>query len=218
MLKKYRKKVEDKFSNIEYADISWLNLLVGGNIFFTLGAVINIIYPSYPNDVVEVIALFIFMNITGIKGVLQAGNFIKQSVDIVSEEEVELHQALASNAQLLQDQDSIILSQKLKKYMLDEKPYLNPTLSLKDLAAAMDTYPHYITRILHSTFNQNFYDFVNHYRVQEAERQLAEPSKNNLTILAVAYDSGFNSKATFNRVFKEKKGITPTEFKSSVLQ
>jgi len=100
--------------------------------------------------------------------------------------------------------------------MKQEKPYLNQSLSLKDLAKSMDVYPHYITQVLSTITQQNFYDFVNQYRIEEAERLFTSPSKSKYTILSIAYDCGFNSKATFNRVFKEKKGKTPTKYKIAI--
>lgn len=98
--------------------------------------------------------------------------------------------------------------------METEQPYINMDLTLKDLATALDTYPYYITQVLNTVFNQNFYDFINTYRVEEVQRRLSDPQFKNLTILAVAYDCGFNSKSSFNRIFKQKTGLTPSQYKN----
>jgi AraC-like DNA-binding protein len=58
----------------------------------------------------------------------------------------------------------------------------------------------------------NFYDFINGYRIMEAKRLLLDPSKRHYTVLAIAFESGFNSKTTFNKVFRKVTGLTPTEF------
>ena len=210
MVRKYRRKIKENYSNIELADISWLIILICGNLFFAVNATIEVLFSGYPAEFVEEAALFVFMNITGIKGMLQAAVFIKQPVE---EGNVTERKIVYTDNYGLKGPEVEKLSERLREYVEREKPYVNPTLSLKDLAMAMDTYPHYITLILNTVFNQNFYDFINHYRVVEAEHQLIDPSKAKLTIVAIAYDCGFNSKATFNRVFKEKKGVTPTEYK-----
>ena len=212
MVRRYRYKVKEIYSKVEYADLSWLIILTGGLLFFVLNIIVKKLYSGYPGEQIEIVALFVFINITVLKAMLQAAIFIKQptETDNVPEE----HKVAYTNYGL-KGPEAEILSGRLRKYMEQEKPHLNPALSLKDFALAMDTYPHYITQVLNTIFNQNFYDFVNHYRIEEAERQLADPSKKNLTILAIAFDCGFNSKATFNRVFKEKKGITPSEYKMS---
>lgn len=93
-----------------------------------------------------------------------------------------------------------------------KKPYLNMYLNLSELAESLNTYPHYLTQILNTIFYQNFYDFINSYRTDEAKNELINPHNNNLTILAIAYNCGFNSKSSFNRIFKQKTGVTPSEY------
>lgn len=88
-------------------------------------------------------------------------------------------------------------------------------LTLKDLASALDIYPHYITQVLNTVFNQNFYDFINNYRIEEVKERLRDSQYRNLTVLAIAYDCGFNSKSTFNRIFKQKTGLTPTQYRNN---
>jgi AraC-like DNA-binding protein len=63
---------------------------------------------------------------------------------------------------------------------------------------------------------KNFYNLVNDYRVEEVKRRLEDPQYKHLTILAIAYDSGFNAKSSFNTIFKEKTGSTPSEYLKSV--
>jgi AraC-like DNA-binding protein len=94
------------------------------------------------------------------------------------------------------------------------RPYINPDLSLRDLADLLGVYPHYVTQILNTLFNQNFYDFVNTYRIDEAKKLLTDSYKSNkVPILTIAYNCGFNSKSSFNRIFKQKTGLTPSEYR-----
>ena len=94
-----------------------------------------------------------------------------------------------------------------------EKPYLDANLTLQELAGRVSISLNHLSQLLNERLNQTFFDFVNSYRVQEAKRELCNPAKAHLTILAIAYDVGFNSKSSFNSAFKKHTGITPSEFK-----
>ena len=93
-----------------------------------------------------------------------------------------------------------------------EKPYINTELSREHLAQQLDISVHHLSEVLNINFGQNYYNFINAYRVEEAKRILDTDNK-NLTMLAIAFDSGFNSKASFNRVFKKITGTTPSQYK-----
>ncbi len=72
---------------------------------------------------------------------------------------------------------------------------------------------HYITQILNEKHKKNFFTFINEYRVKEVIERLIDPRYRHYTILAIAFDSGFNSKTTFNSIFKTQTGLTPSEFR-----
>ena len=96
--------------------------------------------------------------------------------------------------------------------MIDYKLYLNPDLSLKDLASYLELPANYVSQLLNLGFQKNFSEYVNSYRVNEfKERVLLEEYK-GLTLMAVAYDSGFNSKTVFNTFFKKIEGTTPNSY------
>ena len=100
---------------------------------------------------------------------------------------------------------------RLTAHMTAARPYLQPELTLGELAAQLRTNTTWLSRVINSGCGQNFNDFVNEYRVQEAERRLQDPRYQHFTLLAVALESGFNSKSTFNRVFRKLRGATPSE-------
>ncbi|WGF91677.1 helix-turn-helix domain-containing protein [Aequorivita marisscotiae] len=103
-------------------------------------------------------------------------------------------------------------SKELEQIMIDYKLYLNPDLSLKDLASYLELPANYVSQLLNLGFQKNFSEYINTFRVEEfKERVLLEESK-ELTIMAVAYDSGFNSKTVFNTFFKKIEGITPNMY------
>ncbi len=95
-----------------------------------------------------------------------------------------------------------------------EKLYLDPNLSLSQLARKIGLNPTQLSFIINKGKGINFNDFINQYRVEHVKSQLVDPEKKHLTILSIAYDSGFNSKATFNRVFKRISGKSPSAFRN----
>ncbi|TGE29110.1 helix-turn-helix domain-containing protein [Hymenobacter metallicola] len=100
---------------------------------------------------------------------------------------------------------------RLLAHMAAAQPYLAPELTLGELAAQLRTNTSWLSRVINAGCGQNFNDFINEYRVREAETRLQDPRFRHYTLLAVALEAGFNSKSTFNRVFKKLRGITPGE-------
>jgi AraC-like DNA-binding protein len=100
---------------------------------------------------------------------------------------------------------------KLLALMADEQPWLKPELTLTELAKRLRIAPALLSRVINSGCEQNFNDFVNAYRVREAQRLLADPRFAHYSLVGVALESGFNSRSTFNRVFKKVTGQAPSE-------
>ncbi|MGQ7868814.1 ligand-binding sensor domain-containing protein [Sunxiuqinia sp. sy24] len=104
------------------------------------------------------------------------------------------------------------LIDRLNSLMSANKPYLNCKLGLTDLAEELCVSPNQLSALLNEQIGQPFYDYVNEFRIEEVKRRLMDPSEKKKTILAIAWECGFNSKSAFNRVFKINTGITPSEF------
>ena len=101
----------------------------------------------------------------------------------------------------------------LIRYMEKEKPYLESELTIKQLARHLSIPYLHLSQVINERLNKNFYHFINQYRVEEAKRQLAElRNRPGKTILAVAHESGFNSKSSFNLVFKQFVKLTPSQY------
>ncbi|MFS4467827.1 helix-turn-helix domain-containing protein [Maribacter sp. 2210JD10-5] len=115
----------------------------------------------------------------------------------------------------LSDDERKSIMNTLLSYMEQEKPYLDTEFSQKALSDQLDISSHHLSEVLNINLGKNFYSFINLYRVEEA-KNIIENDSENLTMIAIAYDSGFNSKASFNRVFKEVTGSTPSVYKESV--
>ena len=103
--------------------------------------------------------------------------------------------------------------EKLISYVEVNKPYLNRDLSIYDLSQLTGIPRHYITQILNENHKRNFFTFINEYRVNEVIERFNDPHFSHYTILAIAYDAGFNSKTTFNAIFKNQTGLTPSQFR-----
>jgi AraC-like DNA-binding protein len=103
---------------------------------------------------------------------------------------------------------------QLKEMMEKNRLFLEPELTIQMLGEKLNVSPYYISQVLNQRLKTNFYDFVNQYRVEEAKILLLAPSNGNFTILSIAFDSGFNSKTTFNTVFKKFTAQTPSQFKT----
>lgn len=101
---------------------------------------------------------------------------------------------------------------QLKQLMLEEKPYLDAKLSLHKLSEISGIPQAKLSTTINQMSAQNFYDFVNGYRVDEVKYKLLNEDLEKYSMLGIAEDSGFNSKASFNRIFKKHTGLTPTEF------
>jgi len=103
--------------------------------------------------------------------------------------------------------------EKLRQLIVTDELYLNANLSLRSLSQKSGFAPSQLSKIINIAAGQNFNDFVNQYRVEHVKDALKKTSNSNLSILAIALDSGFNSKATFNRVFKKFTGQSPSVFR-----
>jgi TolB-like protein/AraC-like DNA-binding protein/Tfp pilus assembly protein PilF len=107
---------------------------------------------------------------------------------------------------------------QLKQLMSDQKPYLEPELTLRKLAEMLGIQANQLSQLLNKGFDKNFAEFVNSYRLKAFKEKLADPKQQHLTLLALAYDSGFNSKTVFNTFFKKMTGITPKEYWKSAVK
>ena len=105
---------------------------------------------------------------------------------------------------------------KLKKYMIDEKPFLDPALTIQDISKEMNVPVRELSVLINHQLGQHFYDFVNTYRIENAMETLKDPSKSKVTVLEILYEVGFNSKSSFNTAFKKHTGNTPTEYRKSL--
>lgn len=171
------------------------------------------IIPKYSNKLIDAvdwypiyIPLAIIIYWLGIKGYIVSQtevNLIKKTQAINSTLSAEtIHQTIAS----------------LKKSMMNDKLFLNPNLNLNLLSEQTSIPQKTISFVLNQNLNKSFSEFVNEYRVEAFKEKILQPETNNLTIAGVALECGFSSQATFQRIFKQSTGISPSEFRKSSLQ
>lgn len=216
----YRKKIIQYFSNIYKLELNWiLTFLILFSISFLYDTVQEIIDLSFTdlgyqerwwlNLYLAIITLFI-----GIKGYYTDTtklnklkfSFSPKTIGIPEYKNEMEDKSIADEELLL-----------VKNLMENEKAYLNPELNLADLAKQANLTRGQLSEIINSGFNKNFNDFVNGYRVEAFKNKLKENKHQQMSLLGIAQDCGFNSKATFNRVFKKLTNYSPTEYLKSQL-
>jgi len=104
------------------------------------------------------------------------------------------------------------LSETIVTYLKDKKPYLNNDYNLQMMADDLDITKHKLSQVINSGQKKNFYKFINEFRVEEVKEKLTDPTYQHYSILGIALECGFNSKTSFNRIFKEETGFTPTQY------
>jgi AraC-like DNA-binding protein len=101
----------------------------------------------------------------------------------------------------------------LERLMQQEKLYLHETLNLRTLANRLQKDPNLISYLLNSILHKSFFDYVNEFRIEEVKSRINNPAYAHLKMVEIAYESGFNSKATFNRVFRKLTGKSPSDYR-----
>lgn len=112
----------------------------------------------------------------------------------------------------LSEEDAGRIHQALRQLLDTQKPFTDPDLTLTDLARLLSVHHNVLSQVINSKENKTFYDLVNERRIEEFIQRMSQPLRHQYTLMAIAYDCGFNSKASFNRNFKKYTGLTPTEY------
>ncbi|HBE40474.1 MAG TPA: hypothetical protein DDW27_04600 [Bacteroidales bacterium] len=218
------KKHQDNLRNlISYTSnvitLNWLKILsisfyVAFLILFILGG-LNMIGDIIPFDPYFVVFGFIsvFSFVYSFLGIRQPVIF-GQEIEISQEAKKSESEKYIKSG--LKDDQADEYLKILINIMETDKPFLDRDLSIHDLAMLTGIPRHHITQVLNEKHGKNFFTFINEYRVKDVISRFSDPANNNFTILAIAYDSGFNSKTTFNSIFKLQTGLTPSEFREKI--
>lgn len=216
LIARYRRLIDENFAYKEGINLNWLQMFITGifSVYFVVavfsalkwGFSVNFGFdPSY--IFFSLIVLFVFF--LGYFGIRQQDVFANPAVT----KEIALPKAKTEYQNSgLKEEDARILHNKLKRLMLEEKPYLEPKLSLGNLAQQLSVSVNYLSQAINQCEGKNFHDFVNEFRVNEFIQAAKLPENKNYNILGLAFDAGFNSKSSFNQIFKKQTGKTPSEF------
>ncbi|MDX1942375.1 MAG: helix-turn-helix transcriptional regulator [Saprospiraceae bacterium] len=142
--------------------------------------------------------------------------FIRQP-DMLHEVQSVASFALKYRTSPLDEKKKIAYHHQLLQMMEAQKLFLDAELRLEEVANKLGISPYYLSQILSEIQAQNFYEFINTYRVKEAQELIESPRNDHKTLLALGLEAGFNSKTSFNRAFKKYVGMTPSEYKEQIM-
>lgn len=213
ILVKHRRHIRLVVSNTAPVSLNWLKYLL-----LTTGGMLLLFYISAIFQVslspVVIPACYLVGSLAILYCMLaQKEIFPYQKTELNSISELIIEQDNAKAVkQRLGDEQSQILKSRLEHLMATKKLYLDNELSLPQLAEIMELSVHDLSYLLNERIGTNFYQFVNMYRVEEAKQIMLSDKYRHLNILGIAYSAGFNSKTTFNTMFKKQTGLSPSQF------
>ena len=209
---KYRAWLNENFSDTEKLKFDWLrNFLYIFTSLLILGALFDstnsfLFKLSYKQYFYFEVILALTTYYLAIAGYLRSKT-IELDFTEKEAEKIEDRKTLLSEKELEKTKN------KLKLLMEEDKIYLEPNLTLTDLSRQLGVNSTVLSFAINNGFGKNFNDFVNEFRIDEVKQKLK--NTDDSTLLNVAFDCGFNSKATFNRAFKKFTGVSPKEFVSN---
>jgi len=205
--RKYLKRIKDEYSEIDHVGNNWLKTCLFGFVIACFIVQFGIysqrfhVFISVDWFLAGNGAFFIFFNILFYKAIISPNILHRSQI-----KEKYKHSLLSTS-----DARKILL---LLEQCMDEKhPFTDSSLSLKSLSKMTDVSERNLSQVINEHRKQNFFDFVNSYRVKYAMRLLKDKNSSRRTMMDIMYDAGFNSKSTFNNAFKKHSGSTPTDFK-----
>jgi AraC-like DNA-binding protein len=222
LLKRHVSNVKNHYSTLDGVDLKWLRVLL-----FSIAAVIIVntlsewtrnyldIIPAHIANNIGLSVIAIGISYVGFHGIRQTTIFTDYEPIQIENKFLKNNKSnLANqknktpNSENFTDEDY----EKLIRQMENIKPYLDIDLNLLALAKQTGFKSRDLSQMINQKSGKNFFDFVNAFRIKEFKHRVRQPENSNFTLLSIAYDCGFNSKATFNRVFKNHTGYTPSEF------
>ena len=214
----YKNKIKDNYSYTERINLQWLfNLIIG------LSCIWIIVFFADDQYIFTSVVIYVFF--VGYFGIKQVGIFTNQP-PVEHPLHLKAKEAPAipsSQSEISKYEKSLLTEQQLKNIhgelillMKHEKLFLTPELTLSMVAELLNVHPNTVSEVINRAEQKNFFDFINTMRVEEFKVRVVNPENQHYTLLSIAHDCGFNSKASFNRNFKNITGISPTEYLKSI--
>ncbi|WP_394748076.1 helix-turn-helix domain-containing protein [Spongiimicrobium salis] len=211
LLMRFRTKIKANYASLSGQDLSWVqHILIGGSIILgvDLGVQLyqySIGVTSFNSGVLSIVALILFIGYLGYYGVHQSKILLP---DFLLKENGNPPLYTTNERELLALKERLI-------YLLDtKKMYLDEGLTLIKLAEEIPTTDKKLSAFLNGYMKISFYDIVNHYRVSAVKEKIDSGTYENLSLIGIAYDCGFRSKASFNRIFKKETGFSPSQYRN----
>ncbi len=224
LIRSYHKRFLEQYSYEQEVNLIWLNWIITGAIILWVIATASYLYNLF-NDEAKIL-LYDYYTLSFLAVFLFGLAFVAfKKTDLFTSRKNSDAQLLAklepeSSAQQEEvtppHNELEIDLKKLETVMIEQEPYLDPLLSLNKLAAISGIPSYRLTKVLKQALQSNFYDYVNRFRVENVKKLLGEGQAESFSILGIASESGFNSKASFNRIFKKLTGMTPTAYLKSI--
>lgn len=232
LIKSYHQRIKNLFSTIERIRLDWLQRITYVTLAtWTMFTVENALFTAGINlSNFDISSLMVGLCVysVGYWGLMKSEVFVSPDVvsalagiDTVNPSPINLSEDRIKSASLkyeksgLSQEDARQYGDRVKQLMEKEHLYTDSNMTLGKLANRLSISSHNLSEVINTQLQQNFYDFVNRYRVEQVKRDLLDPIKQHLTIIALAFDAGFNSKAAFNTVFKEYTNQTPSEYRKA---
>lgn len=214
LIGRFKKAAGEVFSDYRRTDIRWLSYTL---LFFTvtmaLAAVNSLIGLTplaafwWPLFLVVIGLVWVYINVLLLKALRNSELFA------VLEDEPKAA-ARGASGRLPDEWKEVLV--RLRGHMETRRPWQEPDLTLEQLASQLQLRPKAMSQAINEGLGQNFFEFINTYRIGEAKRLLTNPADKKITVLEVLYQVGFNSKSSFNTIFKKQTGLTPSEFKKKM--
>ena len=222
IIRRYKKRLKNYFSDVEKISLVWLSMLLFGTSIFSLLLIAFLVIfrdltVNYFNS-----QFVLVIYISYLATLYMLAFFTIRYPEIFNSKNIgplKENGEKAPKYEKLRLDDDLRLNycEQLLHMMKTRKPYLHDSLTLKDLAEMLKIPRHHLSIIINSDLKQNFFMFINGYRIEEAKKMLTHPEYRDMNILNIAFNSGFNSKTTFNTIFKQITGMTPSQFRSRSL-
>lgn len=218
---KHQKNIRQVSSTLENIDLKWLEYMIIGVMIMAAFWIINIlcqptvvgIYLNIMSNSIYLLGFF-FIGYHSVKQ-KEIYPFNEEQKEEINEIFTETDMPEENRKKLLSDEKLAESKAELMQLMETEKPFLDSELSLVKLSSMMNVSTHILSYIINNGFEDNFYQFINRYRIEEAKKQILNPQMNHLSLLGIGFEVGFNSKTVFNTTFKKYTGQTPSEFKKA---
>lgn len=219
LLKKHLISIKNTFSNIEDKDLQWLKtLVIASLVIFTINVSLynlnNYLRFADYYTLAKVAYSFstVYVLYIGYHGIRQGTVFVSDANAVLAQ-----HSLSSQESDFNSNVNSYLETiYKLSRLMEDEQPYLDPELNLAKLSSLMRSKPEAISEVLNSHLGQNFFDYINKHRIEEFKIKCLSKEYKHLSIMGIAYECGFNSKAAFYRAFNKFEGISPTGYMARV--